>query len=297
MYCYNDDILCFFVEAVAVAHFVRAIGFLVAAPFATCTGHLSFVRVNNITGSRQRGCGFTGCCIHRPIYVCCEAQSLQGKFPELCEEYVETSLGAREVPFSSNKKVWWQCLHCANTWETKINNRTSGGKGCPHCASSQRETLMFSVLQQLQADFPSLNMKITRQQPMSGQRGDFGVEIKTTGVKKKIANSIVETDGVQHFQAVEPFGGTAAFKTQQVLDARKNKYCVEHGLNLFRIGDQVNKNHYRFVMLSLILMAIRKTGDGAPITRFVVHGKKARREYIKQLSALPNDVDAALVEF
>jgi very-short-patch-repair endonuclease len=154
---------------------------------------------------------------------------------------------------------------------------------------------MFSILQQIQDDFPRLNMKITRQEKMGSQRGDFGIEISIPGFKK-IANLIVETDGAQHFKAVEPFGGAAQFKIQQMSDARKNKYCVDHGFSLFRIGDKVNKNHYRFVMLSLILMAIRTSG-GEPITRFVVHGKKARRQYTKQLLVLSNDIDAALIEF
>jgi hypothetical protein len=105
----------------------------------------------------------------------------------------------------------------------------------------------------------------------------------------------VETDGRQHFESIEPFGGAAQFKIQQVLYVRKNKYCVDHGLTLFRIGNEVNKNHYRFVMLSLILMAIHKRG--APITRFVVHGKKARREYIRQLASMHKNADAALIEF
>jgi very-short-patch-repair endonuclease len=260
---------------------------------ANCDGHLSFVRVFSITGSRRSGCGFTGCNTH-PIFVCCEAQSLLGKFPELCEEYIEASIKALEVFPSSNKKVWWKCRVCANVWQSQIANRTSSSScGCPHCASSQRETLMFSILQQLQADFLGLNMKITRQQKMGRQRGDFGVELKISGLK--IANSIVETDGGQHFKAVEPFGGAAQLKVQQALDTRKNKYCVDHGLTLFRIGNKVNKNHYRFVMLSLILMAIRK--GIAPITRFVVHGKNARHQYTKQLAALPNDSDAQLIEF
>jgi very-short-patch-repair endonuclease len=262
-----------------------------------CDGHLSYVRVDYITGSKKIGCGFTGSCSTFPKYVCCEAQSLQGKFPELCEDYVETSIKASEVSFGSNKKVWWKCRHCAHAWNTTINSRTAGGNGCSHCASSQRETLMFAILQQLQDDFPGLNMKITPQQKMASQRGDFGVEIKIAGVKK-IAKIIVETDGEQHFKAVEPFGGAAQFKIQQARDACKNKYCVDRGLSLFRIGDKVNKNHYRFVMLSLILMAIRTAGsDGTPITRFVVHGKKARRQYTEQLAALPNDEVAALIEF
>jgi very-short-patch-repair endonuclease len=261
---------------------------------ANCNGHLSFVVVNNITGSDARGCGFTGCC-KIPQYIFCEAQSLLGKFLELCKaEYIETSIKASEVFTSSNKKVWWKCRHCANVWKTNTYDRTYNGSGCPHCASSQRETLMFSILQQIQADFLVLNMTITRQQKMGTQRGDFGVEIKIAGVKK-IANIIVETDGGQHFESIDMFGGAAQFKVQQALDARKNKFCVDHGLTLFRIGNYVNKNHYHFVALSLILLAIRTAGE--PITRFVVHGKNARHQYTKQLAALPNDADDALVEF
>ncbi len=37
------------------------------------------------------------------------------------------------VSFVSNKRVWWKCLECGNTWATPINVRTRGS-GCPVCA-------------------------------------------------------------------------------------------------------------------------------------------------------------------
>lgn len=64
---------------------------------------------------------------------------------------------------------------------------------------------------------------------------------------------LIEFDGIQHFKAVERFGGEEKFKIQQERDANKNKYCKEHGIRLIRIPyyDQ-NKLDTPEYLLSLI---------------------------------------------
>lgn len=46
---------------------------------------------------------------------------------------------------------------------------------------------------------------------------------------------LMEYDGEQHFREVELWGGEEKLKIQQERDNRKNKYCEENGIPLFRI--------------------------------------------------------------
>ena len=38
---------------------------------------------------------------------------------------------------TSNKKVWWKCQICGNSWQAVIAEKTKGRKKCPKCKNSQ----------------------------------------------------------------------------------------------------------------------------------------------------------------
>lgn len=46
---------------------------------------------------------------------------------------------------------------------------------------------------------------------------------------------LIEYDGIQHYKAIDYFGGEDRFKLQQCNDTIKNQYAKEHNLSLFRI--------------------------------------------------------------
>ncbi len=48
-------------------------------------------------------------------------------------------------------------------------------------------------------------------------------------------NLCIEYDGIQHFEAIEYFGGENQFKDQLIKDNIKNNYCKENDINLLRI--------------------------------------------------------------
>lgn len=60
---------------------------------------------------------------------------------------------------------------------------------------------------------------------------DFGILDKDNNLI-----CLLEFDGEQHFNSVEHFGGEEKLKEQQERDARKNKYCSDHGIKLKRIS-------------------------------------------------------------
>lgn len=55
-------------------------------------------------------------------------------YPELVKEWnYEKNVGLKPEDYlpKSNKKVWWTCSICGNTWQASVNTRTSG-HGCPN---------------------------------------------------------------------------------------------------------------------------------------------------------------------
>ena len=45
-------------------------------------------------------------------------------------------------------------------------------------------------------------------------------------------NICIEYDGIQHFEAIECFGGKKSFKEQKIKDKIKNKFCVDNDIKL-----------------------------------------------------------------
>lgn len=67
-----------------------------------------------------------------------KVKSINDYYPELMTEWNwEKNNGLfdpRELGTASNKKVWWKCKKCNNTWNASISSRTYGGNGCPYCS-------------------------------------------------------------------------------------------------------------------------------------------------------------------
>ena len=94
---------------------------------------------------------------------------------------------------------------------------------------------------------------------------------------------------------MDKFGGNKALTVQKKRDNRKNIYCAKQGFSLFRIGSAVNKNHYRYFVIQLLLAAV---ATRTPMVRFVYHGKAAHVQYVQQITALTDYVnDIQLIRF
>lgn len=62
--------------------------------------------------------------------------SLFAKFPDIAKEWdyeKNENLSPKMFSYGSNRKVWWKCSACQESWQTKINSRVSLGTGCPIC--------------------------------------------------------------------------------------------------------------------------------------------------------------------
>ncbi len=77
-------------------------------------------------------------------------------------------------------------------------------------------------------------------------------------------NSIIEYDGIQHFKAVDFFGGEQGFKDTQRRDIEKNQYCLDHHIKLFRIP------YTDFEYINQILHMIFKEKSSTTIEKYLV---------------------------
>ncbi len=62
-------------------------------------------------------------------------QSLADRFPDIAAQWHPTRnghLAPDQLSAGSNGRVWWRCAE-GHEWETRVNNRTSKGTGCPVC--------------------------------------------------------------------------------------------------------------------------------------------------------------------
>lgn len=69
-----------------------------------------------------------------------KANSLMEKFPEIAKEWdYDRNINLKPAAFRpfSNKRVWWKCSACGNSYDMQISNRTIGGSGCPYCVGKR----------------------------------------------------------------------------------------------------------------------------------------------------------------
>ncbi len=108
-----------------------------------------------------------------------------------------------------------------------------GGTGCPNCRESKGEKRIVNFLTRH-------NIQFQRQKKFDDCVGkryklpfDFYIPSKRT---------LIEFDGIQHFQPTEHLGGLKAYEQLKINDKIKNDYCEENYINLIRIRyDQINK--------------------------------------------------------
>ena len=86
------------------------------------------------TAVRSRTRQGTGCPVHSGMKVLVGYNDLATRFPDIAAQWHPTRNGdltPDQVLAGSNKKAWWRCGQ-GHEWEVTVNNRTSGGHGCPN---------------------------------------------------------------------------------------------------------------------------------------------------------------------
>lgn len=49
------------------------------------------------------------------------------------EKCSEDGINPSELRIKSNKRIWWKCVTCGNSWQAPVSRRTTYNSGCPYC--------------------------------------------------------------------------------------------------------------------------------------------------------------------
>jgi hypothetical protein len=110
------------------------------------------------------------------------------------------------------------------------------GNGCPICSESKGERFLSTILKKLKLEFDrqktfvgceNIGKKKCRKYPF-----DFYIPKY---------NTVIEFDGIQHYQPVGFWGGNNSFEHQQIRDKIKNEYCIKNNIKMVRIPYTMKK--------------------------------------------------------
>lgn len=126
-------------------------------------------------------------------------------------------------------KIRCRCHTCKNEWETTASNLVDkrGGSGCPYCAQSKGEAIAAQFLTRSGIEFE-------RQKQYDGLLGVNG-NFLSYDFYIPSTNTLIEIQGLHHFEKVNYFGGQEKFIRQQEHDKRKRNYAEENGIKLLEI--------------------------------------------------------------
>ena len=82
----------------------------------------------------------TGCPYCAGKKVLSGFNDLKTKNPDLATEWHPTKNGRLKpsnVIANSGTKIWWKCPKCKGEWQTTVDSRSSGHRGCPYCAGKK----------------------------------------------------------------------------------------------------------------------------------------------------------------
>lgn len=129
----------------------------------------------------------------------------------------------RSILMNSGRKGRWYCEEHGE-WDADICNVTRGN-GCPSCMNSTESLLLEwfgGLTHEVTPQWRRRWCSLTRTLPF-----DFHVELEVP--------SIVELDGIQHFQPVSRFGGQPRFDEQRRNDLHKMRCAIAKGLPVVRL--------------------------------------------------------------
>ena len=197
----------------------------------------------HIIGDRNRG--------NRCPYLIGKAvwegfNDLQTTAPELAAQWRPTKNGdlkPTQITAGSQKKVWWllsydvpmdypvkalRGRHFDFEWQAVVNSRKNNG--CPYLAMHKGEEYIKQYLQKN-------NISFNTQQKFSDLlgTGDGQLSYDFSIPNEKYGHILIEYNGIQHYEAVDYFGGEEQFKKQKEHDKRKRDYAKKHGYKLITV--------------------------------------------------------------
>ena len=127
------------------------------------------------------------------------------------------------IYINSYTKTEHQCLVCNFLWETKPYYIINRNCGCPNCSSSKGERMIKNFLD-------TINITYLREYIVKINNIDYRFDFFIPEI-----NTIIEFDGIQHFEPIDFFGGDDAFLKNKINDVIKTNWCLENNIKLVRI--------------------------------------------------------------
>lgn len=203
-------------------------------------------------GSKRKGHG----CMVCDGQVATEDNNLALKFPSVVKEwnYVKNNKKPTEYLPYSNKEVYWNCQACNSTYDKKINERTSGGEGCPYCVGKRvNSTNSLAVTHKeliKEWDF-SKNVNITPDKVTRGSSKEIWWICQKNHSFKARVSSRTRSNGTNCPICYELFGRTARIKVKKensilikkpLIAKQWNK--VKNGISPDQIGPYARKEYW-----------------------------------------------------
>ena len=172
----------------------------------------------------------TGCgeCHHGTLF-----RNLGMDRPDLLSEW-DTKSNGELTPFDfrpySDYRAYWKCSDCSHKWRAAIsarNQKNRPGSNCPRCNTNSSK-----LSDEVERVLSKYSIKFFREKTFHGLRNRFPLKFDFYIPNRGIC---IESQGEQHYQPVEIFGGKEAFLRQLENDEIKRCFCYENGLDLIEI--------------------------------------------------------------
>jgi predicted nucleic acid-binding Zn-ribbon protein len=121
--------------------------------------------------------------------------------------------------------IEWECIKCCGVWNACVNNVVDGKSGCPYCGRNKNEKMFFDLLKEKFGD-NEVERGYKIEDGEMWHRCDFYI---------KSINTIIEYNGIQHYEPVKHFGGIEKFYRQKRIDEFVRSYCLRNNIKLLEV--------------------------------------------------------------
>ncbi len=207
----------------------------------------------NIRSSKGNGCPYCSNSKVLPGY-----NDLATTHPELAEEWaydLNGELKPTDLTYGSERKVWWRCRECGNTWQASLNARTSqaGPRGCPSCAAPKgtsfpEQALLFYLRRDLGCEVRS-----REQVEMGGVSKELDVWIPSMRTGYEYDGEYSHSIRQRHDDEKDRLAREAGIRLIRVIEA--GRWSVNGDRITFDVRHMKQRNQQRAIEAAVALVA------------------------------------------
>jgi len=138
-------------------------------------------------------------------------------------DYIKNKILPTQITAKSNKKIYWLCQDCKNSWITTPHSRVSQLSGCCQCESSNGEKQIYNILNKYNInytqEFRFNNCRYKKPLPFDFYLSDL--------------NILIEYQGSQHY--IGWSNNKKSLQQIQQRDSIKQQYCKDNNIKLIII--------------------------------------------------------------